>query len=211
MRTMLAAWFIVLGAAAAASAAGPSAVVQSSVERVTTILSESELSEPTSKGAVREQAGRRREQIRAIASDLFDFEEISRRTLARHWASLAPGERVEFVRLYTEVLEHAYLSRLDDYSGERLVWTGETVDGGFASVRSKIVTRRGEMPLEYRLHLRDGRWRVYDLAIDGMSFVAMYRSQFDRILRAESFGALLERLRRKTFETAGVESGAQGL
>ena len=208
MKRILTAWLIVLSVATVASAAAPGAVVQSSVERVIALLNESELGEPSSKAATTE---RRREQIRVVAADLFDFEEISRRALTRHWAVLTTAEREEFTRLFTELLEHAYLARLDDYSGEKLVWTGETVDGGFASVRSKVLTRRGEMPVEYRLHLRDGRWRVYDLMIDGMSFVSMYRSQFDRILRAESFGGLLERLRRKTFETAGAGPGPQGL
>ncbi|MGH7353039.1 MAG: MlaC/ttg2D family ABC transporter substrate-binding protein [Candidatus Rokuibacteriota bacterium] len=211
MKRVLAAGLIVLGAATLAWAAGPRAVVQSSVERVMAILSESELSEPSSKAAAREHSERRREQTKVVAAGLFDFEEISRRTLARHWALLTPVERAEFTRLFTDLLEQAYIARLEDYSGETLLWTGETVDGGFATVRSKVVTRRGEMPLEYRLHLRDGRWRVYDLMIDGMSFVSIYRSQFDRILRAESFGGLLERLRRKTFETAGVGPGTQGL
>lgn len=211
MKSVLAAWLIVLGVATGAFAAGPRAVVQTSVERVMTILTESELNEPSSKAAAREHTERRREQIRGVAAELFDFEEISRRTLARHWASLTPADRAEFTRLFTDLLEHAYVARLEDYSGEKLMWTGETVDGGFASVRSKVVTRRGEMPLEYRMHLRDGRWRVYDLMIDGMSFVSIYRSQFDRILRAESFGGLLERLRRKTFETAQAEPGTQGL
>ena len=211
MKRILTAWLIVLGVATVASAAGPGAVVQSSVERVMALLNESQLSEPSSKAAAREHTERRREQVRIVVADLFDFEEISRRALTRHWALLNTAERAEFTRLFGELLEHAYLVGLDDYSGEKLVWTGETVDDGFASVRSKVLTRRGEMPLEYRLHLRDGHWRVYDLMIDGMSSVSMYRSQFERILRAESFGGLLERLRRKTFETAQTEPGTQGL
>jgi len=211
MKRILTAWLIVLAVATVASAAGPSAVVQSSIERVMTILTESELNEPSSKAAAREHTERRREQIKGVAAELFDFEETARRTLTRHWASLTPDQRAEFTRLFTELLEQSYVARLEDFSGEKLVWTGETVDGGFASVRSKVVTGRGEMPLEYRMHLRDGRWRVYDLMIDGMSFVSLYRSQFDRILRAESFGRLLERLRRRTFETAQVEPATPGL
>jgi phospholipid transport system substrate-binding protein len=211
MKRMLAGWWLVLCAATVASAAEPRAVVQSSVERVMAILTESELGEPSSGAAAREHAEQRRARIRSVAAVLFDFEEIARRALARHWAPLSPLERAEFTRLFTGVLEHAYVARLEDYSGERLVWTGETVEAGFAAVRSKVVTRRGEVGVEYRLHLRGGRWRVYDLRIGGMSFVSVYRAQFDRILRAESFDGLLERLRRKTFDTAVAGPGAQGL
>ena len=79
-------------------------------------------------------------------------------------------------------------------------------------MRSKILTdRRSEITLDYRLHLRDGRWRVYDLQIDGVSFVSTYRSQFDRIIQAESYSALLERMRKKSFEATVAERGGKKL
>jgi phospholipid transport system substrate-binding protein len=77
------------------------------------------------------------------------------------------------------------------------------VDGPYATVRSKVVTnRRGETPLDYRLHLRDGRWKVYDVLIDHVSFVSTYRSEFERILRKESYAALIERLRKQSAAAA---------
>ena len=214
MRRMLAACLIVIGTSTAALAAGPREAVQASVERVVAILMEIDLSQPPSKesrATARTHVAERRDEIRQIAAEMFDFEEISRRALSSHWASLTPTERAEFVRLFTETLERMYLGRLEDYSGERFVWVGETVDGEFAAVRSKVVFKRGDTPLEYRLRLRDDRWRVYDLAVEGMSLVGMYRSQFDRIIRMESFDGLLERLRKRNFETAAAGPAAQGL
>ena len=73
-------------------------------------------------------------------------------------------------------------------------------------MRSKVVTRRGtEIPLDYRLHVRDGRWRIYDVVVGRISFVASYRTQFDRVIRLESYNALRERLQKKTLDTAAVE------
>ena len=92
----------------------------------------------------------------------------SRRWRAGRWpatgATGPPGEREEFVSLFRDLLERSYLSRLENYSGERIVYLGETVDGEFATVRSKILTgRTSEVALAYRLHLVGSRWAVYDI------------------------------------------------
>ena len=97
------------------------------------------------------------------------------------------------------MLERTYIGRIEAYSGEKIIYVGEVVDGPFATVRSKVVTRRRtETPLDYKLHLRDGRWKVYDILIDHVSFVATYRSEFTRILQREPYTGLLERLRKES-------------
>jgi phospholipid transport system substrate-binding protein len=140
-----------------------------------------------------------------VAAELFDFDEISRRALSRHWAARTPEEQAEFTRLFTDLLERTYVGRIESYSGESIVYLGEAVDGSFATVRSKVVTRRRtETPFDYRLHLRDGRWRVYDILIDHVSFVATYRSEFARIIQRESYAALVERLHKQNLDAAAL-------
>ena len=120
----------------------------------------------------------RRAEIRRIARGLFDFDELARRALSRHWAGRTHEERAEFVRLFTDLLERSYLNRIEAYAGERIAYTSEVIDGTYATVRSKIITqRRSEVRINYRMHLHDGRWQVYDVLIDGVSFVSTYRSQ----------------------------------
>src|SRR5437667_7714493 len=95
------------------------------------------------------------------------------------------------------------MNRIEAYAGERILYTAEAVDGTYATVRSKVLTqRRSEILLDYKMHLRDSRWQVYDVLIDGVSFVSTYRSQFDRVIQAESYGALVERLRKRNLDTA---------
>jgi phospholipid transport system substrate-binding protein len=142
-----------------------------------------------------------RPEIRKAAASLFDFEEMARRTLTRHWAGRAPQEQAEFVRLFTDLLERSYLGRIESWSGEKILYTSEAVDGSFASVRSKIITRRAEVALEYRLLQRDGRWRVYDVLIDGVSFVSTYRGQFERIIQESSWDGLMNKLRKRAIHT----------
>jgi phospholipid transport system substrate-binding protein len=206
MGKTLAAWIMVAGAVAA-PAMGPRETVESSVGRVITLLQDAD--------AVKTESTRqpdRRTEIRKLARELFDFEEVTRRTLSRHWAARSADERAEFVALFTELLERSYVNRVEAYAGESITYIGEAVDAGYATVRSKILTdRRSEIALDYRLHLRDGRWRVYDLQIDGVSFVSTYRSQFDRIIQAESYAALLERMRKKSVEATVAERGGKKL
>jgi phospholipid transport system substrate-binding protein len=197
------AWLVV-ASAVAAPVTGPGEVVQSAVSRVVVAVQRSGTGAHASQAQnqVRQQ---RRLELRRVAAELFDFDEISRRALSRHWAARTPEEQAEFTRLFTDLLERTYVGRIESYSGESIVYLGEAVDGSFATVRSKVVTRRRiETPFDYRLHLRDGRWRVYDILIDHVSFVATYRSEFARIIQRESYAALVERLHKQNLDAAAL-------
>jgi phospholipid transport system substrate-binding protein len=140
----------------------------------------------------------RRDALRAAAGEIFDFTEITRRALGRHWQAATPAERAELVALFTARLERAYLDRLAQYDGERISVVGELVDGDLATVRTRLVGKDGvETPVDYRLYRRGERWLAYDITVEGVSLVASYRAQFNTIVRASSTQALVARLRAK--------------
>ena len=156
MGKTLAAWIMVAGAVAA-PAMGPRETVETAVGRVISLAQDSEAAKSES------VAADRRTEIRRLARQLFDFEEVTRRTLSRHWSARSTEERAEFVALFTDLLERSYITRVEAYAGETITYSGEAIDAGYATVRSKILTdRRNDITLDYRLHLREGRWRVYD-------------------------------------------------
>jgi phospholipid transport system substrate-binding protein len=169
-----------------AVAGPPTDELKARVERVIQLLEDKSL-----------DSERRRAEIRKVADEIFDFQEIAKRALGRHWNQRSPQEREEFVGLFSELLEHAYLSKIEQqYSGERVSYTGESIDGDQASVRTKIVTRQGtDVPIEYRMLRAPGGWRVYDVVVEGVSLVANYRTQFNRIIETASYSELLSRLR----------------
>lgn len=143
----------------------------------------------------------KREAVRKVAEEVFDMTETAKRALGRHWQGRTPAQQEEFVQVFAELLERTYISKIDLYGGEQLQFTGEAVDGNFATVRGKIITKqRSEIPVEARLHQRDGRWLVYDIVIESVSLVGNYRSQFDRIIRTASFEELLKRLKSRRDE-----------
>ena len=113
--------------------------------------------------------------------------------------SCTNSARSSGVRLFGDVLERTYIGRLEQFSSERIIYTGETVDGPYATVRSRILRRRpADIAVDYRLMLREGRWRAYDVLVDGVSFVATFRTEFERIIQQSSYSGLLDKLRKRT-------------
>ena len=140
----------------------------------------------------------RRAAIRQVASEIFDFNELSRRCLGRHWQARTPAEQADFTQAFTDLLEHAYVSKIEAYSGEKVQFTGEQLEGEYAMVKTKIVTPQGtEIPVDYRLYKQGDRWRAYDVNVEGVSLVANYRSQFNAILQRQSYAELMKTLRAK--------------
>ncbi|PYM99688.1 MAG: organic solvent tolerance ABC transporter substrate-binding protein [Candidatus Rokuibacteriota bacterium] len=112
----------------------------------------------------------RRAAVRQAANRLFDFEETAKRALGPHWQQRTPAEHEEFVRLFSDLLEAAYVGKIDLYQGEKITYVGETVDGDQATVKTRIVTKQGnEVPVDYRLSREKDGWRVYDVIIEGVS------------------------------------------
>ena len=151
----------------------------------------------------------RRLALRKIANETFDFNEMSRRALARHWQERSAAEREEFVKLFADLLERAYVSRIEDYGGEKIAYNGDTIDGETALVKTKIVTKQGtDVPVDYRMLKKSERWLVYDVVIEGVSLINNYRNQFNKIIQTSSYQALVDRMKTKSGEL--IESAKGG-
>jgi phospholipid transport system substrate-binding protein len=121
---------------------------------------------------------------------------MAKRSLGRNWRDRTPEERDRFVALFRELLENSYLGKIESYQGEVIRYGKETVEGPYAKVETLVVTRKGlEIPVEYRMLAEGGRYRIYDVVIEGISLVNNYRSQFNSILQKSSFGELMDKLR----------------
>ena len=138
----------------------------------------------------------RRAAILAAADNIFDFGEMAKRSLGQHWGARTPLERTQFVALFTDLIQHSYIAKVDQHGGAKMIFRGETVDGAHAAVRTAIPLSNGrEMPLEYRMHNARARWQVYDLSIDGISLISNYRAQFNKVIRIDSYETLVTKLR----------------
>jgi phospholipid transport system substrate-binding protein len=176
-----------------AKGGAPTEQIQTAIEKVMTILKDPKL-----------QAESKKKELREVIYPKFDFTEMAKRSLGSHWQRRSPEEQKEFVRLFTDLIEGAYLTNLEDYHGEKVVIGTEKQDKDFAEVPTKIITKKGEeIAVNYKLRQASSEWKIYDVVIENISLVNNYRSQFNRVISRTSFDELLAKMKDKQFEAAG--------
>jgi phospholipid transport system substrate-binding protein len=154
------------------------------------------VSDPALKSEEKERE--RKQLIRQAIDERFNWEEMARRTLARHWRNRTEEEKQEFIDLYGKLLERTYLEKVEGYSGEKVIYEGEQIDGDYGVVQVKIITQQQtEIPTEYRVKRKGEDWLVYDISIEGVSLVNNYRSQFNSIITRSSYQDLIKKLKQK--------------
>lgn len=140
------------------------------------------LNDPQLKGNP-EKTSEMNSQIRETIKDFFNFEELSKRSIGRPWLKFTPEEKTKFIALFTDLLEQTYLTRVGEYSGEKVAFDKETIiKGKYAQVDTRLLTGKQDIPVFYRMKLTDGEWDVYDVKIEGVSLVKNYRTQFTGLL-----------------------------
>jgi ABC-type transporter MlaC component/cell division septation protein DedD len=141
--------------------------------------------------------------IHTLVNDAFDAREAAALALGREWHVRTAVEREELVQLYADLVERAYLAGIGSRArvhgdGVRMAFDAESIQGDRAAVMTTLQTRGGgEMPIEYRMGRRDGRWTVHDVVIDGLSLAESYRVQFQRVMHGGTYADLVARLRDK--------------
>ena len=181
--------------------AGPASdQLKMQMDRVIRVLTDPELKSEA-------KATERRAVIRKIANDIFDFRETTQRCLGRHWHARTPAERDEFVALFADLLERAYIGKIELYSGEKIAFLGEAGGDEQVTVRTRLVTKQNaEVPVDYRMHRRGERWLAYDVSIEGISLVANYRAQFNKIIQTSSYAELVKKLKAKSEDSAEADT-----
>jgi|CXWL01.1.fsa_nt_gi phospholipid transport system substrate-binding protein len=169
----------------------PTEAVRSTLTEVFRILEDEKLKDPAKRIP-------RRHMLEEVIASHFDYTEMSKRALAANWTPLTAVERTEFVELFKSFLSDRYAEKIEGYSGEQVHYLSERIEGNYAEVRTELRSSKVEIPMDYRLHMRDGTWHAYDIIVDGVSLVKNYRSQFDKIIRSDSYQELVRRLRERT-------------
>lgn len=184
---------MVLGAVSGAQAGPVTDQLRDDLARVFRVIEETSVERAGANGI---DVGKRREAIRRVAAPVFDWREMTSRTLGQHWQARSEAERTEFVQIFSDLVNRAYITQLERYSGEAIRYISERIEGDLGGVSTRFVTKQGrEIPVDYRVISRDGRWRIYDVVVQGVSLVSNYRSQFDKVIRSSSYPELVKRIR----------------
>lgn len=187
---------VLLFAPVAARASGNSltAEIKSSIDGILDILKDSNLSSPSNQE-------KRRVKMRELVRGRFDFEEMAKRSLARHWNDRTPEERKRFVALFSDLIEASYISKIESYSDEKITYDREELRGDkYGSVSTTIISPKVDIPIEYKVIKKDGKWFVYDVVIEGVSFISTYRNQYNRTIVRESYAYLIQEMKGKVEE-----------
>jgi phospholipid transport system substrate-binding protein len=177
-----------------AYADAPLSSVQANVNKVLDVLRDPALKADSAKET-------KKDKLRSIYGSMFDEVELSRRTLARNWNKLNTAQRQEFVQLYQEVLEKAYVDKILSYTNEKITYEKETkLTENQVEVQTFVITSSNKIPIFYRVILSNGTWKVYDVIVENVSLVQNYRTQFNNILEKNTPEQLLEILRKKVKE-----------
>jgi phospholipid transport system substrate-binding protein len=172
--------------------AGVTDNVKKTVDEVVRIVSDKEMKTNDHK---------RRQALKKSISTIFDYSEMAKRSLGKHWNQRSATEKKQFTELFASLLENSYAGKIESYNNEKIVYLKETIDGDYAEVKSKVVTaKRDEFTLDYRMINQNGRWMVYDVVIEGVSLVSNYRTQFNKIITSNGYPELVKKLQTKTNE-----------
>jgi phospholipid transport system substrate-binding protein len=185
----------------AASAIGPKEHASATIDRVLSILKNKELKKPV-------RTRERRALIRKEIETIFDFNEMSKRALGTHWPQRTESEKKEFTALFSDLLEKTYIGKIEGYSNEKIFYDEQLMDGDYATLKTRIVTSKNvSIPIVYRFLKSGSSWSVYDVVVEGVSLVSNYRTQFNKIIRTESYQGLVRRMKDKRI---GNKAGGGG-
>lgn len=172
--------------------AGVTDEVKKTVDEVVRIVSDKELKHNDQK---------RRQILKKSISVIFDYNEMAKRSMGKHWNQRSAAEKKQFSDLFASLLENSYASKIESYNNEKIVYLKEVIDSDHAELKSKVVTaKRDEFSLDYRMINQNGKWMVYDVVIEGVSLVSNYRTQFNKIITSDGYPALVKKLQNKTDE-----------
>lgn len=183
---------LILSAPQVLAASDPIQVVETGTQKVLQVLEKNKTDTEA-----------RRQAIRKIVDEYFNFDEMARRSIGPAWNEQPRDKQQEFVESFSQFLFNVYIDKIEKYTGEKITYDSQQVNGEYASVKAIVHGYNGtNIPIIYRLHLNDGSWKAYDVVVDRIDLVNNYRSQFGDILSRHSFDYLLKLLKEKNAQNS---------
>jgi phospholipid transport system substrate-binding protein len=202
----LAVWIIlvcvlVMGRGINAQGGDPQERIRNMLDGLRAVLTDETLKAP-------EQRQGRQDKIHQIVSQHVNFAEMAQRSLGRHWDKITRQQQQEYLQIFSQLIEESLVHRIA-YRSEKtregygtvpdaIQYTHQTIEpSGAAAVRTSMAYANDptKEEVEYLLRKHNGNWLIYDVVTEGASIITNYRTQFDQIIRQESFDGLMERLK----------------
>ena len=178
----------------------PIDAIRTTIDAVLNVMKDKALSDPAKKEE-------RRSKISALLRERFNFLEMAKRSLAKHWKERTPEEKKLFVDIFSDLLEASYIGKIEAYTDEKIRYDKEVIKkkDKYAVVSTSIVTKEVDIPIDYKVINKGKGWFVYDVVIEGVSFISTYRSQYNKVIIKESFASLIDKMKKKLEEVNSKE------
>jgi phospholipid transport system substrate-binding protein len=183
--------YIMTVASFAGAASAPTNELKTSIDSMLEVLRDKNLKKEE-----------RRSKISTLIRDRFDFKEMARRSLARNWKGRSVEEKKEFVSIFSDLLQSSYIGKIEGYTDEKITYDKEVIKkkDKYAVVSTTIVTKNVNIPIDYKVIFKKDKWWVYDVVVEGVSFISTYRSQYNKVIKKESYAKLIEKMKSKLDE-----------
>jgi len=183
--------YIMTVASFAGAASAPTNELKTSIDSMLDVLRDKNLKKEE-----------RRSKISTLIRDRFDFKEMARRSLAKNWKGRSVVEKKEFVSIFSDLLQSSYIGKIEGYTDEKITYDKEVIKkkGKYAVVSTTIVTKDVNIPIDYKVIFKKEKWWVYDVVVEGVSFISTYRSQYNKVIKKESYAKLIEKMKSKLDE-----------
>jgi phospholipid transport system substrate-binding protein len=183
--------YIMTVASFAGAASAPTNELKTSIDSMLDVLRDKNLKKEE-----------RRSKISALIRDRFAFKEMARRSLARNWKGRSVEEKKEFVAIFSDLLQSSYIGKIEGYTDEKITYDKEVIKkkDKYAVVSTTIVTKDVNIPIDYKVIFKKDKWWVYDVVVEGVSFISTYRSQYNKVIKKESYAKLIEKMKSKLDE-----------
>lgn len=187
--------YVITVASIAGAVSAPTDELKASIDSMLEVLRDKNLAQPDKKKE-------RRSRISDLIRERFDFKEMARRSLAKNWKERSLEEKKEFVEIFSDLLQSSYIGKIEGYTDEKITYDKEVVKkkGKYAVVSTTIVAKDVNIPIDYKVILKKDKWWVYDVVVEGVSFISTYRSQYNKVIKKESYAKLLEKMKSKLDE-----------
>jgi phospholipid transport system substrate-binding protein len=182
------------GRAFPATGVTPLDQLKKSVDEILHILKNEELKLP-------ERSMERQQQILKVVYSMFDFRVMAKSSLGKNWKTITPEDQESFVGLFSSLVERRYIGKIDAYTDQEVIYKKQLVKENKAMIYTSLINKGTEIPIVYKLKVKEDKWLIYDMKIENVSLILNYRRDFESIIRKEKFAGLVERMTRQIEES----------
>ncbi len=164
----------------------PEKILKTSVGKVFLVLSDKELS-----------LDQKEREVTEITNSVFGYPLMAKLSLGKeHWSKFNSKQREEFTSLFIELFQDFYSEKISLFSEEKVVFQSPSFDNEKrVQIPTVLLSNEKKVSVLYKMFKTKNGWKIYDIAIEGVSLMRTYRSQYHSVIKSDKIEGLLTKMR----------------